>query len=255
MTDAPDNDPAPPEEEPKPAEASPEQQPEPQADQQAPKDDAPKNHASRRFAAIMERARLETQRADEAEARAKRLEELLAARNGGGDGEDKPASGQQLTREQILAEARRIVAEERLAERRNTIVQAGVKEFGTDAWNEKSAVLHAMGALDRPDFMEALLDQDDAHQLIATLADDPDQLQAILAKRPASMAAAIGRLAAEMNAQTPKPEISKAPAPIKPLTTARSVPPPDPAKMTEREYIEYRNRTAPKHLGGKGIAA
>jgi hypothetical protein len=91
----------------------------------------------------------------------------------------------------------------------------------------------------RPDFVEALAELPDGHRVVAKLANDPKAAARILGLPRVRMAAALGGYAAR-----------PAPAPVaKPV--ARPAPAPKaaaPAPMTSREYIEFRNRTAPRHL-------
>jgi hypothetical protein len=210
--------------------------------------------ADRRFAHLQARTSEAMRRAEEAERRAEAAEAMLRQAQNGGT-QQQPAAP--TDRAEIVAEAQRLVAEERVRERRQAVIDGGVKDLGAEVWNEKTAMLHSMGALARPEFMEALVDIPDAHRLVAALADDPDQLKALLDKRPAAMAASMGRMAAELNvADAPKPkEISRVAPPVRPVGAGRPTPAPDPAKMTTQEYIAFRNRTAPKKLGGQGQAA
>lgn len=210
--------------------------------------------ARRNAAHLRARVTEANRRAAEMEAENHRLREMLAAQ---GKDPGEPDADKPLTQAQIEARAEQLLAERLMATERVKIIQAGVKEYGREMWDERTETLLAMGALARPEFMEALVDLPNAHQVIIALADDPDQLSALLAKRPAAMAATMGRIAAGLTVteQQPKPEISRVPAPVRPVTHGRVAPAPDPAKMSAREYIEYRNRTAPKHLGGEGKAA
>lgn len=169
------------------------------------------------------------------------------------DGATKPAD-KPITRDEIRAEAQRIAAEERFNEQRQALITEGAKEHGQDTWNAKTQVIAALGALDVPAFMEALVDLPAAHKLVVALADEPDKLQTLLAKRPTAMAAEMGRMAAELAMQKPK-TLSKTPAPPNTIGSGRAAPPPDTSKMTAKEYIAFRARTAPKHLGGRGEAA
>jgi hypothetical protein len=207
--------------------------------------------ATRRVAHLQARASDAIRRAEEAERRAEAAEAMVRQQNGS----TEHPTRQPTTRDEVVAEAQRIVAEERVRERRQLVIDAGVKEHGAETWNEKTAMLHTMGALARPDFMEALVDLPEAPALVVRLADDPDQLAALLAKRPAAMAAAMGRMAAEMAVAEKPKEISRAPPPVKPVSGGRAAPAPDPEKMNTKEYIAWRNQTAPKHLGGQGKAA
>lgn len=205
----------------------------------------------RRFAHLQARTSDAIRRAEDAERRAEAAEAMVRQQSGGGEQQQRQPSN----RDEVVAEAQRIVAEERIRERRQLVIDAGVREHGSDAWNEKTGMLNTLGALARPDFMEALVDLPEAPALVVRLADDPDQLMALLAKRPAAMAAAMGRMAAEMAVAEKPKEISRAPPPVKPVSGGRAAPAPDPSKMSAKEYIVWRNQTAPKHLGGQGKAA
>lgn len=151
-------------------------------------------------------------------------------------------------------------SEQDFIEKRQVIIDNGVKEFTDKVWNERTEYLAAVGAVGRQDFMEALVDIPDGHKLVVHLANNPDLLRGILDKRPQAMAAHMGRIAAELAvAETVKPKaISNAPPPVKPVGAGRVQPPPDLAAMAksdQRAFIEHRMRTAPKHLGGQGKAA
>ncbi len=151
-------------------------------------------------------------------------------------------------------------AQQDFIEKRQVIIDGGVKEFGEKVWNERTEMLTAMGALRRQEFLDALVDIPDGHKLVAHLVDDPDVLRFLLDKRPAAMAAHMGRIAAELAvAETVKPKaISNAPPPVRPVGAGRVQPPPDMATLAKNDmkaYIELRNKTAPRHLGGQGKAA
>ncbi len=221
--------------------------------EEEPKPEPKQPRGDRRFAHLQARTSDAIRRAEAAEQELEAARALLRQNQNGGGGEQQPR--QPSTRDEVVAEAQRIVAEERVRERRQLVIDAGVKEHGAETWNEKTAMLHTMGALARPDFMEALVDLPEAPALVVRLADDPDQLAALLAKRPAAMAAAMGRMAAEMAVAEKPKEISRAPPPVKPVSGGRAAPAPDPTKMNEKDYIAWRMRTAPKHLGGQGKAA
>lgn len=152
----------------------------------------------------------------------------------------------------IQAAAKRLRDEERANEARSALISNGVKELGADTWNERTQMLAAMGAQDNPAFMDALLELPDAApKLIATLTDEPERLSALLAKRPAALAAELGVMAAALTAAKPR-ALSAAPAPVQPVRSPRQVAAPDiyDPKMTPREFIALRNKTAPPHLGG-----
>jgi len=157
----------------------------------------------------------------------------------------------ELTQQAIDAAADKKVAEIQFNQARQGVIQNGVKEFGAENWNEKTQMVARMGATDNPAFMEALVGLPDAHKLVAALADDPDALQTLLSERPAAMAAKMGRMAAAMESAPAKPVLSKAPAPVKPISTRGTQAEPDPAKMSMKEYVAWREANAPRKLGGK----
>lgn len=159
-----------------------------------------------------------------------------------------------LTQTQIDAAAERKIAERETAQAKAALIAAGVKEMTAPVWDEKTGILQTLGALETPGFLDALLDIPEAPKLVSYLADEPDELAALLAKSPTKMATAMGRMAERLSVDTPKP-ISKVAAPIKPVGPGRVTPIPDVTKMSAKEYIEFRDRTAPKHLGGRGQAA
>jgi hypothetical protein len=222
--------------------------------------DPPKpSKGDRRFAHLQARASEAQRRADAAEQELAAARDLIRQYQGGTNSQGQPGNGtQQLaptSDDQILARAQQIVAEERVREKRQLVIDAGVKAHGVEAWNAATSMVHTMGALAKPEFMESLVElpPETAQQIVAHLADDPDQLKSLLEKRPAAMATAIGRLAEQIVTDKPK-EISRVAAPVRPVGAGRAVPEKDPSKMSAAEFIKYRNQTAPRHLGGQGKA-
>ena len=202
----------------------------------------------RRFARLTAITAEAQMRAEEAERRAQAAEALLAAGKAP-EGATQPPTARQPG-EDVNAAAERILAQRQFEQARTSLIEAGTKEIGEDAWNEKTAILHDMGATQNPAFMAALVELPGAHKIVAELADDLDQLESLLKLSPAAMAAKLGRMSAL--AEIPKQAaISKAPKPVTPVGgTARAEP--DPDKMTMAEYVAFRNKTAPRHLGGVG---
>jgi hypothetical protein len=145
-----------------------------------------------------------------------------------------------MTQAEIRAEAERIVAGHTAAQERQRIIDAGVKEYGAEKWNEDTQLLHTLGALARPEFMEVLADMPDAHRVVAELAGDPDQAVRILRGRsPAQVATALGRLAGKVEkarTQAAKP-------------AAASSQPPAAAGFNPRTFIAERNAADRKRAG------
>jgi len=174
-----------------------------------------------------------------------RLEILEAGRTDG-----VPAA----TQAEIDAAAARQIAARDANQARVDLISRGAKELGVVTWDEKTNIITTLGALEAPGFVEALYDIPEAPRLIAYLADEPDILTALLAKSPVKMAAEMGRIAGALPVAEPRP-LSKVATPVRAVGPGRVAPPPDVTKMTPKEFIAYRDRTAPKHLGGKGHAA
>jgi len=231
-------------------------EPEPQPESEAQTEDAPAaaaaSKASKRISHLSARANEAIRRAEIAERERDEAKALLAQRGNG----EQPA-GRTVTEADVDALAERKLADRLLAQRRASLVQAGAEEFGADKWNEATGYLATAGLQQKDGFMEAVSDIDNAHQVLVALADDPDVVAELLTMRPVAMAARLGRMAAELS-MSDKPAaraISKAPPPVRPVAPGRTAPPPDPEKMTTKQYLEFRKRTAPKHLGGQGQAA
>jgi hypothetical protein len=145
-----------------------------------------------------------------------------------------------MTQAEIHAEAERIVAGQTAARERQRIIDAGVKEYGAEKWNEDTQLLHTLGALARPEFMEVLADMpDDAHRVVAELAGDPDQAVRMLRGRsPAQIATALGRLAGKVEkART---------AAAKPAAASTQ---PTAAGFNPRTFIAERNAAERKRAG------
>jgi hypothetical protein len=177
--------------------------------------------------------------------------ELLRAQLPPKEGETRPATPQ-MTPDAIRAEADKLREQERYDEARTELIQTGIKELGQETWNKKTEVLAALGATDNADFMEALVGTPDAQKLVAALADDPDQLQSLLSKRPLAMAREMGRMAEQLAAPKPK-TLSDVAAPVTPVRPRGTTPTPDIAdtkNLSVKEWIELRNKQAPRHLGG-----
>ena len=201
-------------------------------------------------AALARETRLKHEARREAEKLKAELE-LLRAQLPPKEGETRPATPQ-MTPDAIRAEADKLREQERYDEARTELIQTGIKELGQETWNKKTEVLAALGATDNQGFMEALVELPDAQKLVAALADDPDRLTALLAKRPTAMAAEMGRMVAEL--VTPKPKtLSDVAAPVTPVRPRGTTPTPDIAdtkNLSVKEWIELRNKQAPRHLGG-----
>lgn len=126
------------------------------------------------------------------------------------------------TNEQLRAEALAQVREETRISNINAslerVFDAGKKAF-PKGWEERVAqAADAVGPemAQRTDFLEALGELPNAHQVYFDLAGDPDRIEALLALSPAKMGTELGKLSEKLAAVKVK-QISRTPAPIKPL--------------------------------------
>ncbi len=146
----------------------------------------------------------------------------------------------------VKQEAARQIQAEKAQERGKTFVNAGVKDFGSDAFNEKCAMVAAMGAGDSPEFMQIITDAEiipDGHKVVAALADNPEEAQRILALEPIRMAAALTRFAETHKTKVAPAAISSAPAPIRP--TGSSAKPSAPSDTDDiKSWMAKRNAEA-----------
>jgi hypothetical protein len=158
-----------------------------------------------------------------------------------------PADAVELAKQQLRAEQ----AMREFNEACNRTAAAGRTEFGSTAFDEAIGALNAVGAGQRPDFLEAVTQIPDGHRLYPLLAADLDNAGRILALPPLRMAVELAKLAlvaptpaAEANGAAPSPSelppVSQAPPPIRPIRgVARN---PNPANETMAEFIKRRDK-------------
>ncbi len=154
--------------------------------------------------------------------------------------------------EQLIDQRAQAIVNARETERRaKGFLEAGNKEFGSDAFQEKCNEVAALGAGDSQAFMALVTDPDvlpEGHKVVAALADNPEEAQRILAMDPLKMASALTRFATTV--KPAEKQISNAPAPIKPVGgTAKSSEPSDSESI--REWMAKRNAGARTSAGGK----
>jgi hypothetical protein len=205
---------------------------------------APKpKQGDRRFAIMTAKLKAEEVARAAAERRAEAAEALANA------GKDTPPRRAETP--DIETAAARLVQQREFDARRQSVIAAGQKEFSD--WAEKTDILHGLGATSNPAFMEALVELPNAAKVVAHLADDADAVEALLRKSPAAMAAALGRMDAEVSRPATR-ALSSAPKPVTPVTTPAVVAEPDAydEKLSMKDYVALRAKTAPRHLGGIG---
>lgn len=151
--------------------------------------------------------------------------------------------------------ARQMVVQETFNAKLNAVIESGSREFTPAGWTERAGVLYSMGATTNAVFMEALVEQPNAPAIVAALAEDVDRLTAILSKPPAALAAELGRMSAKLETtEAPKPPVSRAPSPPRPVAPVAAGKEPDiyDDKISMEDFVRIRNKTAPRRLGGRG---
>jgi hypothetical protein len=173
-----------------------------------PTEEQPKpSRADRRFAAMS--ARLAAQAAE--------IEEL---RRGGQQSPPAAPTALPQTPEElqavVRAEASKLAAEERTRERVAAFHAAG--QAAHSDWAERCQNLQAMGA--DAQMSHILIEMDDGARVAGALADDPEALERIAGIRTErGRAIALGKFAASLpEARPARTPVSRAPAPIRPVT-------------------------------------
>jgi hypothetical protein len=104
----------------------------------------------------------------------------------------------------------------------NDIYKQGVDTYGKAAWDSEIKELSSMaGQYVPPVIIEAAQDAGNPHQILHYLAENPDEYEVLLNQPVHKTAVQIAKIAAKLH--TPKP-VSKAPAPIRPVTGPASGP-------------------------------
>lgn len=182
------------------------------------------------------------------ERRAQAAEALLQA----GRTDDTDQSRQ--TQPDVEARATQIASEREFNRRLADIDAAGAKDLGKEAWEEAKSVLTGLGATTNQAFLEALAETANPAKVFAALADDSDELVALLRKSPAALAAQLGRIDARMETTTttakPVSNAPKPPARIQ-ATAVEAEPSLYDDKMSMRDWVALREKSAPRSLGGR----
>jgi flagellar biosynthesis GTPase FlhF len=145
-----------------------------------------------------------------------------------------------MTQDEIRAEAKRLVQQERFDESCNKVFDAGKTEFGGE-WDSSLKTFQMLGGAS-PDFLEAITSMDNGHKVLHALGQDPETAERILSLPPLRMALELARLEAKAGTSAPTPkQVSKAPAPITPVGGKSA--PVEPAEFASTaEYIAWKKR-------------
>lgn len=171
----------------------------------------------RRFMKEKTRREEAERRAAEAEKRVAALEELFSKPEGE-RGEGEPLMTPAQAREAALAQVRQEQYVQKLNSDAEALFEAGKTAF-PKTWEGR--VKEAAEALRdeivaRPDFLEAVVALENAPQVYHELAGDLDRMESLLAMPPHKMGIELAKISVQL-ARPKSAQVSKAPAPIKPL--------------------------------------
>lgn len=139
-----------------------------------------------------------------------------------------------LTPDEIRAEARKLVQQEKFDEACNKVFDAGKTEFPD--WDSSLRTFQMLGGA-TPEFLEAVTAMDAGHKVLHHLGQNPETAERLLSLPPLRMALELARLETTVGQAKPKP-VSNAPAPINPIG-GRSAPVEPPEFATTAEQIAW----------------
>lgn len=170
----------------------------------------------------------------------KRQREALEAQLRQLQPQDTTQSGQAMTPDQIRAEAKRLIQQEKFDEACNSVFDAGKKEFSAE-WDSSLRTFQMLGGAPA-EFLEAITSMDHGHKVLHALGQEPETAERVLSLPPLRMALELARLEAKVGASAPTPKpVSKAPAPITPVG-GKSAPVEPSEFASTAEYIAWKKR-------------
>lgn len=147
---------------------------------------------------------------------------------------------------EVTTKAQQVAAQQVASAAFRTMMETGVRDFTPDAFNAACNALADAGANDRPEFSNLTADLPNGAAVLHKLGNEPGEAMRVLALPPLRMAAELGRISATLTAPAAAPAprpVSKAPAPIEPVTTRGSpVAETDPEKMSPELYAAMRDK-------------
>ncbi|CAD6548670.1 hypothetical protein LMG28727_04873 [Paraburkholderia kirstenboschensis] len=120
----------------------------------------------------------------------------------------------QMSADDVRAEARRLIQQEKFDEACNKVFDAGKTEFASD-WDSSLRTFQMLGGAS-PEFLEAVTAMDAGHKVLHHLGQNPEVAERLLSLPPLRMALELARLESTVGQAKPKP-VSNAPAPINPI--------------------------------------
>lgn len=202
-----------------------EEQPTAGAEEQPP--ETPKPQPKKPLSWEMKRIHEETNKRREAEQRARDLEAELA-RARGNPPSDPPADGTPPSIDEIRRQEREAIRREESVNaeiaRRNAACNATFEKGVADIPDFDDARISLVSAFGheintKPEFLDAITELDNGHQVFAELGRNPAEAERILGLSPVKMALEIARMGERLaKPATPAPkQISKVPPPVSPV--------------------------------------
>jgi hypothetical protein len=190
--------------------------------------DKPKNDwVQRRIDQLTREKHEERRQREELEARLRQYQQPA-------DGQQQPQQ-RQMSADDIRAEARRLVEQDKFNDACNKVFDAGKTEFAGD-WDSSLRTFQMLGGAS-PEFLEAVTAMDGGHKVLHHLGQNPELAERVLSLPPLRMALELARLETTVGQAKPKP-VSKAPDPINPIG-GRSAPVEPPEFATTAEQIAW----------------
>jgi hypothetical protein len=140
----------------------------------------------------------------------------------------------QMSADEVRAEAKRLIQEEKFNEACNRVFDAGKTEFPD--WDSSLRTFQMLGGAS-PEFLEAVTAMDAGHKVLHHLGQNPETAERLLSLPPLRMALELARLESTVGQAKPKP-VSQAPDPITPIG-GRSAPVEPPEFATTAEQIAW----------------
>lgn len=204
-----------------------------------PPTEPPKDREQKAAEALQRRLSKRTGEYYQQKARADQLEQEIAALRQ--RSQDDAPEDRKPGRDEVESRASELMQEREIASKVNALMTKGKSIEGFEA--AASAVVDELGLINngRPTAaLHVLLDTDSPAELIAHIGSDPELLESLAGLSPTRLAARIARIEDAMKAAK-APKTSAAPPPLKPVTGAASTDP-DPSRMTDKQYAEWRRK-------------
>jgi len=144
---------------------------------------------------------------------------------------------QRMTPDEIRAEAKRLIQQEKFDADCNKVFDAGKTEFPD--WDSSLRTFQMLGGAPA-EFLEAVTAMDAGHKVLHHLGQNPEEAERLLSLPPLRMALDLARLETKVG-QVKPPPVSNAPAPITPVG-GKSAPVEPEEFASTADYIAWKKR-------------